>query len=384
MRVPTKALACGLGAMTFLAACNNKADVLTTQSGLDRRDFQATVNGDSTDLYVIRNAGGMEVCITNYGGRVVSLMVPDATGELRDVVQGFAHIDGYTAEPSSFGATMGRFANRINNGRFVLDDDTVQLDRNNGEHTIHGGGEGWRSQVFEAHQPNDSTLVLAYISPDGESGFPGEVTVSVTFAVSHPNELTIDYKAETTEKTVINLTNHSFFNLSGNPTNTILDDILYVNATQYTPLDSTLITTGEISPVAGSPFDFTEPVSIGTALARNPSHAQLQIASGIDHNFVLDTDGDIDKLAARLYAPSSGIAMEVYTNEPGMQVYTGNMLDGSRTGKENVPYSKQTAICLETQHFPDAPNKLHWPTTVLEPGESYLSTCIYRFSVVKE
>ncbi|WP_262245452.1 aldose epimerase family protein [Parapedobacter soli] len=383
MTIHTNTLACGWLAIILLVACNHKPDVQQTKSGLDRRDFQTVVNGDSTDLFVIRNASGMEACITNYGGRIVSLMVPDAAGNFRDVVQGFAHIDDYTSESSSFGATMGRFANRINRGRFVLDGDTVQLDLNSGQHTIHGGRDGWRGQVFAAKQLNDSTLVLTYVSPDGESGFPGEVTVSVTFAVNQRNELAINYEAQTAEKTVINLTNHSFFNLSGNPANNVLDNVLYVNATQYTPLDSTLITTGEILAVADSPFDFTEPVAIGAALAREPAHPQLQIASGIDHNFVLNTDGRIDEVAARLYAPSSGIALEVYTNEPGMQVYTGNMLDGSRTGKENVPYAKQTAVCLETQHFPDAPNKPDWPTTVLQPGETYTSTCIYRFSVIK-
>lgn len=377
-------LACGLMAMVVFTTCSHQTDRQPARSGLDRRNFQTVINGDSTDLFVIRNANGMEACITNYGGRIVSLMVPDSAGVFRDVVQGFAHIEGYTAEPSSFGATMGRFANRIGNGRFVLDGDTVQLDRNSGKHTIHGGGEGWRNQVFSADQPNDSTLVLSYTSPDGESGFPGEVTVSVTFTVNQRNELAMDYEAETTEKTIINLTNHSFFNLSGNPGKTVLDDILYVNATQYTPLDSTLITTGEIQPVAGTPFDFTQPVSIGTAMERDMANEQLQIASGIDHNFVLNTGGRVDELAASLYSPSSGVVMEVYTNEPGLQVYTGNMLDGSRTGKENVPYGRQTAVCLESQHFPDAPNKPHWPSTVLEPGESYESTCIYRFSVVKE
>ena len=382
MTIPSKAIAYGM-MMAMFAACNHQPDVRTTRSGLDRHDFQTVINGDSTDLYVIRNADGMEACITNYGGRIVSLMVPDASGNFRDVVQGFAHIDGYTAEPSSFGATMGRFANRIANGRFVLDGDTVQLDRNSGQHTIHGGGKGWRNQVFAAEQPNDSTLVLNYTSPDGESGFPGEVAVSVTFTVNQRNELAINYEAETTEKTIINLTNHSFFNLAGNPEKTVLDDVLYVNATQYTPLDSTLITTGDIQPVAGTPFDFTKPISIGTALASDSAHNQLAIASGIDHNFVLNTGGSIDEVAARLYAPSSGIAMEVYTTEPGLQVYTGNMLDGARTGKENVPYGKQTAVCLETQHFPDAPNKPHWPTTVLEPGDTYKGACIYRFSVVQ-
>jgi len=370
--------------MIALAACNPEPNVQLTKSGLDRQRFQTVVNGDSTDLYVLTNAAGMEVCVTNYGGRIVSLMVPDAAGEFRDVVLGFDNIDAYTSQPSSFGATMGRVANRINQGRFVLDGDTVQLDRNSGEHTIHGGAQGWRQQVFGAAQPNDSTLVLAYVSPDGEGGFPGEVNVTVTFAVNERNELAISYAAETTKRTVINMTNHSFFNLSGDPTNTVLEDVLYVNADRYTPLDSTLITTGELLPVAGTPFDFTVPVRIGDAIARDSAHAQLKIAAGIDHNMVLNTGGDVGKLAARLHSPLSGIALEVYTDEPGMQVYTGNMLDGSQVGKGGKPFGKQTAVCLETQHFPDSPNKPHWPSTVLEPGDTYQSTCIYRFLEVHE
>lgn len=378
-RVILKAMTYGVVGTVVLAACSSEPTMKLTKSGLDRKDFQTEVNGDSTNLYVLTNAAGMEVCITNYGGRVVSLMVPDATGEFRDVVLGFNNIDAYTSQPSSFGATMGRFANRIKNGRFVLDDDTVQLDLNSGEHTIHGGAAGWRQQVFAADQPNDSTLVLAYRSPDGESGFPGEVNVEVSFKVNEHNELTISYAAQTTEKTVINMTNHSFFNLSGDVANTVLEDILYVNADRYTPLDTTLITTGELLPVAGTPFDFTTPIAIGTAMARDSVHPQLRIAEGIDHNLVLNTEGDISKLAARLYSSQRGIAMEVYTDEPGLQVYTGNMLDGLQKGKDGQLLGKQTAICLETQHFPDSPNKPDWPSTVLEPGDDYRSTCIYRF-----
>ncbi|MGK6350781.1 aldose epimerase family protein [Parapedobacter sp. DT-150] len=368
----------GAAALMSCGAPQSMQDL--TKSGLDRQRFQTVVNGDSTDLFVLSNSNGMEVCLTNYGGRIVSLMVPDAGGHLRDVVLGFDHIGEYTAQPSSFGATVGRYANRIDSGRFMLEDDTIQLDINSGVHSIHGGREGWQYQVFDAQQPNDSTLVLSYVSPDGEGGFPGEVSVSVSYTVTSLNELMIGYEVQTTAKTVVNVTNHSFFNLSGDPSTTVLDDVLYVNASQYTPLDSTLITTGALMPVAGTPFDFTEPISIGEAMARDSAHTQLQIASGIDHNFVLDTRGDTRELAARLYSPQSGIALEVYTNEPGMQVYTGNMLDGSRIGKNKQPYHKQTAVCLETQHFPDSPNKPHWPSTVLEPGAPYMSQCIYRFT----
>ncbi|SEL31887.1 aldose epimerase family protein [Parapedobacter koreensis] len=364
----------------MLAACNGpQPGSQITKSGLDRRNFQTIVDGDSTDLFTLGNSRGMEVCITNYGGRIVSLMVPDTAGEFRDVVLGFDHIDEYTAQPSSFGATVGRYANRIDKGRFLFDGDTIQLAANSGVHTIHGGYEGWQYKVFDAQQPNDSTLVLSYVSPDGEGGFPGEVRVDVSYAINPSNELVISYEVQTTEKTVINVTNHSFFNLSGDPGNNILDDVLYVNASQYTPLDTTLITTGEVLPVTGTPFDFTKAIPIGDGMARDSTHAQLQIAKGIDHNFVLNSGGNINELAARLYSPRSGITLEVYTNEPGIQVYTGNMLDGSRVGKSRIPYHKQAAVCLETQHFPDSPNKPEWPSTVLEPGATYKSICTYRF-----
>ncbi len=366
-----------------VVSCNQQEHAEITKSGLVKQDFQTVVNGDSTDLFVLSNAAGMEVCITNYGGRIVSLMVPDQAGVLQDVVLGFDHIEEYTSKSSSFGATVGRFANRINKGRFVLDGDTLQLDINSGEHTIHGGRDGWQYQVFAARQPDDSTLVLSYAAPDGQGGFPGNVAVEVTFTVTGNNALVIDYSGSTDKKTVVNMTNHSFFNLSGDAGKTVLDDVLYVNANAYTPLDTTLITTGEILPVTDTPFDFNAPLSIGEGMARDSSHGQLRIASGIDHNFVLNTGGNVDMLAARLYSPQSGITLDVYTNEPGMQVYTGNMLDGSRVGKKEQPYHKQTAICLETQHFPDSPNKPHWPTTVLEPGQTYHSTCIYQFGVHK-
>lgn len=363
-----------------LAGCGAARDNETTRSGLKRADFQTVVNGDSTDLYTLIGPTGMEVCITNYGGRVVSILVPDTAGKFRDVVLGYDHIYAYTVQPSSFGAVIGRFANRIAYGRFVLDGDTVQLDQNSGEHTIHGGSQGWRQQVWDAVQFDDSTLVLRYHSPDGESGFPGAVDTEITYRVTGQQELIITYTAQASERTVINLTNHSFFNLSGNPERTVLSDILYVNADRYTPLDSTLITTGALLPVTGTPFDFTSPASISENIARDSTHTQLKRAGGIDHNLVLNTAGDLRQLAARLYSPASGIALEVYTDEPGLQVYTGNMLDGSQTGKGGKVFARHGAICLETQHFPDSPNKPDWPSTILEPGQEYRSTCIYRFT----
>ncbi|MFC6102369.1 aldose epimerase family protein [Olivibacter domesticus] len=365
-------------------SCNQQKPDSNTQSGLNRQDFQTLVNGDSTDLFTIFNAKGMQVSITNYGGRIVSLLVPDKSDQLLDVVLGFDHIDDYVAMPSSFGATMGRVTNRIGYGQFVLDGDTIKLDKNNGLHTIHGGGSGWRQQVFDAIQPNDSTLILSYLSPDGEAGFPGNVNVTVKYTVTATNALVIDYAAQTDKKTVINMTNHSFFNLSGNPENSILDNILYVNANHFTPIDTSLITTGEILPVAGTPFDFNKPLPIKEAITRDSTNEQLQLVGGLDHNWVLNTAGNPAILAAKLYAPSSGIALEVYTNEPGIQVYTGNMLDGSQSGKGGHPFNKQTAVCLETQHFPDAPNKPEWPSIVLTPDAVYHSTCIYQFTATQQ
>lgn len=368
----------------IFTSCNQQKPNLNTQSGLNRKDFQTVVNGDSTDLFTIFNTNGMEVSITNYGGRIVSLLVPDRSDHLLDVVLGFDNIGDYVAKPSSFGATMGRVTNRIGYGQFMLDGDTIKLDKNNGLHTIHGGSTGWRQQVFDAVQPNDSTLILSYLSPDGEAGFPGNVSVTVKYTVTAANALVIDYSAQTDKKTVINMTNHSFFNLSGNPESSILDNILYVNANQFTPLDTSLITTGEIRSVAGTPFDFNKPMNIKRGIARDSANKQLAIVGGLDHNWVLNTGGDPTILAAKLYSPTSGISLEVYTNEPGIQVYTGNMLDGSQSGKGDHPFNKQTAVCLETQHFPDAPNKPEWPSIVLTPENTYHSICTYQFTATQK
>lgn len=367
----------------MLCSCNNTPEEQTMSSGVDREDFQEVINEKKTDLFTLKNQSGAAVCITNYGGRIVSLIVPDRDGELQDVVLGFDNIQEYVEKPSSFGATVGRFANRIAYGKFPLDGDTIALDVNSGEHTIHGGAEGWQNQVFDAEQLADSVLVLRYIAKDGEAGFPGEVNVAVTFHLQDDNTLKIDYAAETDRRTVINMTNHSFFNLSGDPSATILDHVLLVNADVYTPLDEGLITTGDLEKVTATAFDFTNSISIEEALQRDSLHPQLQLTQGYDHNYVLRTPGELDALAAQVYAPSTGILLDVYTTEPGLQVYTGNMLDGSRKGKKGIDYHKQTGLCLEPQHYPDSPNKPAWPSTILEPGDRYTSTTIYRFGVKK-
>ncbi|TYR37832.1 galactose mutarotase [Sphingobacterium phlebotomi] len=367
--------------VVLVGACQSNAEEQKTASGLERKNFQRVVNGQETDLFTLRNKSGAEVCITNYGGRIVSLLVPDRDGQLQDVVLGFDNIQEYVDKPSSFGATVGRFANRIAYGKFLLDGDTISLDRNNGEHTIHGGATGWQNQVFDAEQPSTNSLVLRYVSQDGESGFPGEVHVEVTFTLNDENALKIDYSAQTDKKTVINMTNHSFFNLSGNPETTILDHVLLVNSDAYTPLNEQLITTGTLEHVTSTPFDFINAISIKDALARDSLHAQLQLAQGFDHNYVLRTNEKLETPAAQVYSPVTGIALDVYTTEPGMQVYTGNMLDGSRKGKSGIYYHKQTGLCLEPQHYPDSPNKPEWPSTILEPGTAYTSSSIYQFGV---
>ncbi|MDE6370800.1 MAG: galactose mutarotase, partial [Duncaniella sp.] len=271
-------------------------------------------------------------------------------------------------------------ANRIDHGRLPIDGDTIQLPVNNFGHTLHGGPTGWQYQVYEAEQPNDSTLVLTIDSPDGDNSFPGNVHATVTYTLLPDGKLDIAYSAETDAPTVINMTNHSYFNLSGNPSAPITDHTLYINGSTFTPVDSTFMTTGEILPVASTPMDFTTPHLIGQEID-NYDYVQLKNGNGYDHNWVLDTNGDIEQIAAVLYSPASGIVMNVYTTEPGVQVYTGNFLDGTVTGKGGTVYPQRGAICLETQHYPDSPNKPQFPTTMLRPGEKYESHTVYAFGV---
>ena len=366
----------------MLMACQQKPDKVSTLSGLDPVKFSTEVNHSQTNLYTLKNKSGMEVCITNFGGRIVSIMVPDKDGKMQDVVLGFDNIDDYIRIPSDFGASIGRYANRIAQGRFVLDNDTIQLPQNNFGHCLHGGPQGWQYQVYDANLIDNTTLELTRLSPDGDENFPGNVTAKVTFILSDDNALDIKYSATTDKKTIINMTNHSYFNLSGDPSQPATDHILYVNADNYTPVDSTFMTTGEIIPVKDTPMDFITPKAIGQDITKY-DFVQLKNGNGYDHNWVLNTNGDITKPAARLTSPQSGITLEVYTNEPGIQVYTGNFLDGSIQGKKGITYNQRASVCLETQHYPDSPNKPQWPSVILEPGQTYNSECIFKFSIAK-
>ena len=341
------------------------------------------INGDSTDLYVLKNAAGVEVCLTNFGGRIVSVMVPDKAGKMQDVVLGFDSIADYINIPSDFGATIGRYANRINQGKIIIDGDTIQLPQNNFGHCLHGGPKGWQYQVFQkVNQIDATTIEMTRFSPDGDQNFPGNVTAKVTFKLTEDNAIDIKFEATTDKKTIINMCNHSYFNLSGDANNPVTDNMLYINADQYTPVDSTFMTTGAIDSVKGTPMDFVTAKTIGQDIDKY-DFVQLKNGNGYDHNWVLNTAGDITKLAAKVISPISGIVLEVYTNEPGVQVYTGNFLDGTVKGKKGIVYKQRTGVCLETQHYPDSPNKADWPSVILEPGKVYNSQCVYKFLVEK-
>lgn len=351
----------------------------TTRSGLVIDDFTTDIDGRRTGLYALTNANGMEVTVTDFGGRIVSVMVPDRVGELRDVVLGFDNIDDYIHVPSDFGAAIGRYANRIGQGRFTLDGKVYELPKNNFGHCLHGGPDGWQYKVYDVVEADDSHIVLAMYSPDGDANFPGAVEATVTYRLTDDNALDISYEAASDAPTIINLTNHSYFNLSGDPSTSICDDWLWIAADSFTPVDSTFMTTGEIVPVEGTPMDFRTVKRIGDDIDRY-DFVQLKNGNGYDHNWVLATAGDITRKAAEVRNDVSGIVLEVYTDEPGVQVYTGNFLDGSVTGKHGIVYNQRAAICLETQHYPDSPNKPAWPSVVLRPDETYRSHCIYRFS----
>ena len=352
-----------------------------TESGLDPQKFITDVNGQKTELFVLKNKNNMEVCVTNFGGRIVSIMVPDRDGNMQDVVLGFDSIQDYIKNPSDFGATIGRYANRIGQGRFTLDGTEYQLPQNNYGHCLHGGPNGFQYALFNGTKINDQVVKLTYQSKDMEEGFPGNLNCSVTMKLTDDNAIVLSYEATTDKPTVVNLTNHSYFNLDGNPANDNSDQLLYVNADSYTPCDSTFMTTGEILPVEGTPMDFRTPTAIGSRI--NEDFIQLKNGLGIDHNFVLNTKGNIDQVCASLESPKTGIKLEVFTDEPGIQIYTGNSLDGTLSGKKQIAYKYRTAVCLETQKYPDTPNKPDWPSCVLRPGEKYTSHTIFKFSVDK-
>ena len=331
-------------------------------------------------IYTLTNKSGMQVKITGYGGRIMSILVPDRNGELKDVVLGFDKVEDYYPEnnETDFGAAIGRYANRIQKGRISLDGVQYQLPQNNFGHCLHGGPSGWQYQSYQVVEADASHIKLLRVSPDGDNGFPGNVKAYVTYTLTENNAIDIAYEATTDATTVINMTNHSYFNLSGDPAgHSVEDDILYVNASCYTPVDNTYMTSGEVVPVAGTPFDFTAPKRVGQDI--NVDCEQLLNGNGYDHNWCLDTAGDISKVACELYSPFSGISLKVYTDEPGVQVYSGNFLDGSVVGKGGVTYGKRSGLCLETQHYPDSPNKAQWPSVELRPGDVYHSHCIFVF-----
>lgn len=361
----------------------NSKEVLKTISA---DNFRTVVNGDSTQLYTLRNNNGVRALFTNYGQRLVALYVPDKNGRLDDVVLGFPNLQGFiaSAEPY-FGATIGRFGNRIADAKFTLDGTTYKLAKNNGPNTLHGGPGGFHHVVWATKQLSDNQIEFTRTSPDMEEGFPGNLLVTVSYTLTDDNELDIRYTATTDKKTVINLTHHSFFNLAGEGNGDINNHILTINADTFTPVDSTLIPTGELRLVEGTAFDFRIPKPIGKDV--NEKDAQLSYGQGYDHNFVLN-NGPLDdkglRFAAKVLEPNSGRTMEIYTNEPGLQFYGGNFLDGKAIGKTGKPYVYRGAFCLETQHFPDSPNQPNFPSTVLVPGETYSSICIYKFAIQKD
>ena len=367
-------------AALLMAACTPKAEK-ATDSGLLQSNFQMEVNGKKTDLYTLRNKNNMEVCITNFGGRIVSVMGPDKDGQMRDVVLGFDSIQDYVSKPSDFGASIGRYANRINQGKFTLDGTEYQLPQNNYGHCLHGGPQGFQYRVFDAVQPNPQELELTYVAEDGEEGFPGNITCKVLMKLTDDNAIDIRYEAETDKPTIVNMTNHSYFNLDGDAARNEAH-LLTIDADYYTPVDSTFMTTGEIAPVEGTPMDFRTPTPVGARI-NDYDFVQLKNGNGYDHNWVLNTKGDVTRKCATLESPLTGIVLDVYTNEPGIQVYAGNFLDGSLTGKKGITYNQRASVCLETQKYPDTPNKPEWPSAVLRPGEKYMSQCIFKFSVNK-
>lgn len=347
---------------------------------IDKKNFEKIVDGKPVSLYVLENDQGTVAEITNYGGKVVSLWLPDKSGNYEDVVLGHENIDDFlNAKEKYFGALIGRYGNRIAHGKFTLDGKEYTLATNNGANSLHGGNKGFDAVVWDAKQVDAQTLELTYLSKDGEEGYPGNLLVRVLYQLTDENELKIEYWTTTDQSTVVNLTHHSFFNLHGAGNGTINDHLLQIHAAYYTPVDAGLIPTGEIAPVDGTPFDFQESKPIGAEL--EVKNQQLDYGLGYDHNFVLEQNGEGLNYAAKVVEPTSGRAMEVYTNEPGMQFYGGNFLDGSIVGKEGKAYEFRTAFCLETQHFPDSPNQPDFPSTRLDPGEEYYSICVYKFSV---
>ncbi|MEM9859155.1 MAG: aldose epimerase family protein [Bacteroidota bacterium] len=352
---------------------SSEINLLSTES------FKATHDGQEVALYTLTNANGCVAQITNYGARIVALCVPDKEGKMRDVVLGFSSISEYlTTNDKYHGAIIGRYANRIAKGRFILDNKTYRLALNNDTNHLHGGEKGFESRVWSVAQKQTHKITLTYTSKHLEEGYPGNLTVQVLYELTDDNALTIEYKAVTDQNTVVNLTNHAFFNLKGEGNGSILDHYMKIPANNFIPVNADLIPTGKLDPVEGTPFDFRNAKRIKDEI--NSSYEQLVIAKGYDHSYVLQNNGQL-AFAAEVLEKSSGIQMKVLTDQPGMQLYTGNFLDGSSIGKSGQAYQKRDAFCLETQHYPDSPNQDLFPSTILTPQEEYRSTTVYKFGI---
>jgi aldose 1-epimerase len=349
-------------------------------SGITEQAWGALPSGETISLYTLRNEKGVEATVSSFAGRLVTLKVPDRGGNFADVVLGYDSLEPYTKPNPFFGTLVGRYANRIANGEFTLNGKKYTLAKNNGPNALHGGPQGFDKKAWQAEIVNGGqALQLTYVSKDGEEGYPGTLTSVVTYSLSNDNALSIDYAATTDADTVLNLTNHSYFNLAGHASGKILDHQLMINADKFTPVNANLIPTSELRNVAGTPFDFQTPTAIGKNI--DSPDQQIQYGKGYDHNFVLNrAAGDPPSLAARISDPQSGRVMEVLTTQPGVQLYTANHIEGNITGKGGAIYHFRSAYCFETQHFPDTPNQPTFPTAVLKPGEKYHQTTIFRFS----
>lgn len=371
----------GIVALLVLAASTAcSSDAAKSSETSTNAGFKDSLDGKEISLYELVNNKKAKATFTNYGGRLVSLMVPDKSGKLTDVVLGFASAADYLKSTEKyFGATIGRYGNRIARGKFTLDGVEYTSSINNGKHTLHGGKKGFESVVWDAVQPDKSTIVFTYLSKDGEEGYPGNLKVKVTYSLTDNNELKMEYEATTDKKTVVNLTNHAFFNLNGEGSGTILNHLVQINADRYTPVNGGLIPLGDLPPVKGTPFDFTKPTTIGARI--NEENVQLKNGKGYDHNFVLNKAKKGLNHAATVVGDLSGIQMDIYTQEPGLQFYSGNFMKGKNTFKGGGKDDYRTAFAMETQHFPDSPNRPEFPSTVLNPGEKYHTVSFYKFSV---
>jgi aldose 1-epimerase len=371
--------------VVVIFGCNQEKQPVFTDvvDNIDAAAFEQTIDGRATALYTMVNNNGMGVKVTNFGARVVAICVPDANGNPLDVAFGYDNLDDYTAPGGEtfYGAAIGRYGNRIGNAKFELDGKVFNLPANDGPNHLHGGPKGYFDVVWDAEQVSGSKIIFTYNSADGEMGYPGNLEISMVYELTDKNGLRIEYTATTDKATVCNLTNHTYFNLSGEGTETINDHVLMINADKITPVDEGLIPTGELADVKGTPFDFTTPAPIGERV--DSDHPQMIYGGGYDHNWVLNNTEEKVALAATLYSPVTNIQMDVFTDQPGIQFYGGNFIDGSTIGKRGIPYSYRSGLCLETQHFPDSPNKPQFPSTTLRPDETYKHVCEYRFSVKK-